>query len=141
MKCSNCKLEGYNKNNCPGCKEEKEERFDRLLEILPTETVFVSLAYFSLSRTIQKQGENPTFGEKVKDFLGSTGDLAALNHPNAGIALGGMLSLAYEGAKGDDGGFDFSAFDFSAIDSWLERRGLTKAGFEGLFGGESFVTI
>ena len=136
MKCSNCNLDGYNKNNCPRCKEKNEQKFDRLLEILPTETVFVSLAYFSLSQTIQKQGEDPTFGEKVKDFLGSTGDLAALKHPNAGIALGGMLSLAYEGAKGELGGFDFSA-----VDGWLERQGLTKAGFEGLFGGESFVQI
>jgi len=127
MKCSNCKLEGYNKNNCPRCKEKKEERFDRLLEVLPLQTAFVSLAYFSLSRTIQKQGT-------VTDLLGTAGDLAALKHPNAGIALGGMLSLAYEGAAKD-------GFDFSAIDGWLERQGLTKAGFEGLFGGESFVTI
>jgi len=90
MKCSNCKLEGYNKNNCPNCQEKNEERINRLLEILPTETVFVSIAYFSLSQTIQKQGT-------VTDLLGTTGDLAALRHPNAGIALGGMLSLAYEG--------------------------------------------
>lgn len=90
MKCSNCKLEGYNKNNCPRCKEKDEERFNRLLEILPTETLFVSIAYFSLSQTIQKQGT-------VTDLLGTAGDLAALKHPNAGIALGGMLSLAYEG--------------------------------------------
>tara|TARA_Y100000310_G_C20004382_1_gene499999 strand:+ start:99 stop:473 length:375 start_codon:yes stop_codon:yes gene_type:complete len=90
MKCSNCKLEGYNKNNCPRCKEKNEERINRLLEILPFETVFVSIAYFSLSQTIQKQGT-------VTDLLGSAGDLAALRHPNAGIALGGMLSLAYEG--------------------------------------------
>jgi len=90
MKCSNCKLEGYNKNNCPRCKEKTEERINRLLEILPFETVFVSVAYFSLSQTIQKQGT-------VTDLLGSAGDLAALKHPNAGIALGGMLSLAYEG--------------------------------------------
>lgn len=90
MKCSNCKLEGYNKNNCPNCKEKEEERINRLLEILPTETVFVSIAYFSLSQAIQKQGT-------VTDLLGTAGDLAALKHPNAGIALGGMLSLAYEG--------------------------------------------
>ena len=90
MKCSVCKLQGYNRNNCPNCKEKNEERINRLLEILPTETVFVSIAYFSLSQTIQKQGS-------VTDLLGTTGDLAALKHPNAGIALGGMLSLAYEG--------------------------------------------
>jgi len=135
MKCSVCKLQGYNRNNCPRCKEKNEERFNRLLEILPTETVFVSLAYFSLSQAIQKQGEDPTFGEKVKDFLGSTGDLAALSHPNAGIALGGMLSLAYEGAKGDLG------FDLSFAKDWLERQGLTKTAFEDLFGGKGFVSI
>jgi len=90
MKCSVCKLQGYNRNNCPNCKEKNEERINRLLEILPTETVFVSIAYFSLSQTIQKQGT-------VTDLLGTAGDLKALNHPNAGIALGGMLSLAYEG--------------------------------------------
>jgi len=127
MKCSNCKLEGYNKNNCPRCKEKNEERFDRLLEVLPLQTAFVSLAYFSLSRTIQKQGT-------VTDLLGTAGDLAALKHPNAGIALGGMLSLAYEGVSKD-------GFDFSAIDSWLERQGLTKGGFERFLGGESFVTL
>ena len=126
MKCSNCKLEGYNKNNCPNCKEKNEERFNRLLEILPTETLFISIAYFSLSQTIQKQGT-------VTDLLGTAGDLAALKHPNAGIALGGMLSLAFEGGKGD--------FDTSAVESWLERQGLTKAGFEGLFGGKGFVQI
>lgn len=127
MKCSNCNLDGYNKNNCPRCKEKNEQKFDRLLEVLPTETLFVSIAYFSLSQTIQKQGT-------VTDLLGTAGDLAALKHPNAGIALGGMLSLAYEGVSTD-------GFDFSAIDNWLERQGLTKAGFEGLFGGESFVSI
>ena len=94
MKCSNCKLEGYNKNNCPNCKEKQEERITRLLEILPFETVFVSIAYFSLSQTIQKQGT-------VTDLLGTAGDLAALKHPNAGISLGGMLSLAYEGYNED----------------------------------------
>jgi len=105
MKCSNCNLDGYNKNNCPRCKEKNEEKYDRLLEILPTETLFVSIAYFSLSQTIQKQG-------KVADLLGSAGDLAALSHPNAGIALGGMLSLAYEGATE---GFE--------ILTWLEEQG------------------
>ena len=105
MKCSNCKLEGYNKNNCPNCKEKEEERFNRLLEILPTETLFVSLAYFSLSQAIQKQGT-------VTDLLGTAGDLAALKHPNAGIALGGMLSLAFEGGLGD--------FDLSAIEKLLD---------------------
>jgi len=124
MKCSNCKLEGYNKNNCPRCKEKNEERFDRLLEILPTETVFVSLAYFSLSRTIQKQGT-------VTDLLGTVGDLAALKHPNAGIALGGMLSLAYEGASKD-------GFDFSFVENWLERQGITKGSVAGLAKGELF---
>ena len=123
MKCSNCKLEGYNKNNCPNCKEKQEERFNRLLEILPLQTVFVSLAYFSLSQTIQKQGS-------VTDLLGTTGDLAALKHPNAGIALGGMLSLAYEGGTG--------AFDFSLIENWLEKQGITKASVESLAKGELF---
>ena len=124
MKCSNCKLEGYNKNNCPRCKEKNEERFDRLLEILPTETAFVSLAYFSLSRTIQKQGT-------VTDLLGTAGDLAALKHPNAGIALGGMLSLAYEGVSKD-------GFDFSFVENWLERQGITKGSVAGLAKGELF---
>jgi hypothetical protein len=126
MKCSNCKLEGYNKNNCPRCKEKNEERFDRLLEILPTETVFVSIAYFSLSQTIQKR-------RPLLDFAGTAGDLLALKSPNAGIVLGGMLSLAYEGVT--DG------FDFSPINNWLERQGLTKTAFEDLFGGKSFVQI
>jgi len=114
MKCSNCKLEGYNKNNCPNCQEKNEERFNRLLDILPTETLFVSIAYFSLSQTIQKQGT-------VTDLLGTAGDLAALKHPNAGIALGGMLSLAFEGATE---GFD--------IVNWFEEQ--AKA-FETLSGG------
>jgi len=127
MKCSNCNLDGYNKNNCPRCKEKNEERFDRLLEILPTETLFVSIAYFSLSQTIQKQGT-------VTDLLGTAGDLAALKHPNAGIALGGMLSLAYEGVSEN-------GFDFSFADDWLERQGLTKTAFEDLIGGKSFVSI
>jgi hypothetical protein len=96
MKCSKCKLQGYNKNNCPRCKEKDEEKFNRLLEILPFETAFIALAYVSLSQAIQKQGT-------VSDLLGSAGDLAALKHPNAGIALGGMLSLAYEGAAGESG--------------------------------------
>jgi len=125
MKCSNCKLEGYNKNNCPRCKEKNEERFDRLLEILPTETVFVSLAYFSLSQTIQKR-------RPVLDFAGSVGDLAALRSPNAGIVLGGMLSLAYE--AGTEGWLQ-------QAEGWLERQGLTKTAFEDLFGGKSFVQI
>ena len=105
MKCSNCKLEGYNKNNCPNCKEKQEERFNRLLEILPLQTVFVSLAYFSLSQTIQKQGS-------VTDLLGTAGDLAALRHPDPGSVLGGMLSLAFEGGLGD--------FDLSAIEKLLD---------------------
>jgi len=125
MKCSNCKLEGYNKNNCPNCREKNEERINRLMEILPTETVFVSLAYFSLSQTIQKR-------RPLLDFAGSTGDLLALRHPNAGIALGAMLSLAYE--AGTEGWLE-------RAEGWLERQGLTKEGFEGLFGGEGFVQI
>ena len=125
MKCSNCKLEGYNKNNCPNCQEKNEERINRLIEILPTETVFVSLAYFSLSQTIQKQGP-------LSDFAGSGGDLLALRSPNAGIVLGGMLSLAYE--AGTEGWLE-------RAEGWLERQGLTKEGFEGLFGGKGFVQI
>ena len=104
MKCSNCKLEGYNKNNCPRCKEKEEEKLNRLLEILPFETAFVAISYVSLSQIIQKQGT-------VSDLLGSAGDLAALKHPNAGIALGGMLSLAYEGAAGE-----------SSLVEWLEKQ-------------------
>jgi hypothetical protein len=104
MKCSNCKLEGYNKNNCPRCKEKEEERMNRLLGILPFETAFVAISYVSLSQIIQKQGT-------VSDLLGSAGDLAALKHPNAGIALGGMLSLAYEGAAGE-----------SSLVEWLEEQ-------------------
>jgi len=123
MKCSNCKLEGYNKNNCPRCKEKTEERFNRLIEILPTKTVFVSLAYFSLSQAIQKQGS-------VTDLLGTAGDLAALKHPNAGIALGGMLSLLVEGSTG--------GFDFSFIENWLEKQGITKGSVERLAKGELF---
>jgi len=125
MKCSNCNLEGYNKNNCPRCKEKNEQKFDRLLEILPTETLFVSIAYFSLSQTIQKR-------RPLLDFAGSVGDLAALRHPNAGIALGGMLSLAYE--AGEEGWLE-------RADKWFERQGLTKTAFEDLIGGKSFVSI
>jgi len=125
MKCSNCNLDGYNKNNCPRCKEKNEARFDRLLEILPTETVFVSIAYFSLSQTIQKR-------RPLLDFAGSVGDLAALRHPNAGIALGGMISLAYE--AGEEGWLE-------RADNWLETQGLTKTAFEDLLGGKSFVSI
>ncbi len=104
MKCSNCKLEGYNKNNCPRCKEKEEEKLNRLLDILPFETAFIAISYVSLSQVIQKQGT-------VSDLLGSAGDLAALKHPNAGIALGGMLSLAYEGAAGE-----------SSLVEWLEKQ-------------------
>ena len=124
MKCSNCNLDGYNKNNCPRCKEKNEVKFDRLLEILPTETLFVSIAYFSLSQTIQKQGT-------VTDLLGTAGDLAALKHPNAGIALGGMLSLAYEGVSEN-------GFDFSFVENWLEKQGITKGSVERLAKGELF---
>jgi hypothetical protein len=112
MKCSNCKLEGYNKNNCPRCKEKEEERINRLLDVLPYETAFVAISYVSLSQIIQKQGT-------VSDLLGSAGDLAALKHPNAGIALGGMLSLAYEGSAGELG-----------LVNWLEEQ--LKAG-KGLY--------
>ena len=125
MKCSNCNLDGYNKNNCPRCKEKNEQKFNRLLEILPTETLFVSIAYFSLSQTIQKQGT-------VTDLLGTAGDLAALKHPNAGIALGGMLSLAFEGLVDEEG------FDLSILTNWLERQGITEASIEGLAKGELF---
>ncbi len=122
MKCSNCKLEGYNKNNCPRCKEKNEERFDRLLEILPTETVFVSIAYFSLSQTIQKR-------RPLLDFAGTAGDLLALKSPNAGIVLGGMLSLAYE--AGTEGWLE-------RAEGWLERQGITKGTLESLTKGELF---
>jgi len=126
MKCSNCNLDGYNKNNCPRCKEKNEVKFDRLLEILPTETVFVSIAYFSLSQTIQKR-------RPVLDFAGSLGDLAALKHPNAGIALGGMLSLAYE--AGEEGLLE-------QIGTWLEKQaetvGIIKGSVESLVKGELY---
>ena len=122
MKCSNCKLEGYNKNNCPRCKEKQEEKFNRLLEILPTETVFVSLAYFSLSQTIQKR-------RPLLDFAGTGGDLLALRSPNAGIVLGGMLSLAYE--AGTEGWLE-------RAEGWLEKQGITKTSIEGLAKGELF---
>ena len=65
--------------------------------------LFIAISYVSLSQVIQKQGT-------VSDLLGSAGDLAALKHPNAGIALGGMLSLAYEGAAGE-----------SSLVEWLEK--------------------
>jgi hypothetical protein len=107
MKCSNCKLEGYNKNNCPRCKEKEEEKLNRLLDVLPFETAFVAISYVSLSQIIQKQGT-------VADLLGSAGDLAALKHPNAGIALGGMLSLAYEGAAGESGLVEWLEEQFAA---------------------------
>ena len=107
MKCSNCKLEGYNKNNCPRCKEKEEEKLNRLLEILPFETAFIAISYVSLSQLIQKQGT-------VSDLLGSAGDLAATRHPNAGIALGGMLSLAYEGAAGESGLVEWLEGQFAA---------------------------
>jgi len=89
MKCSKCKLEGYNKRNCPACKEKREERFNRLLDLLPTETVFVALTYFVLSQELQKLGSGP-------DVLGTLGDLKALKSPDAGIFLGGMASVIYE---------------------------------------------
>jgi hypothetical protein len=114
MKCSNCKLEGYNKNNCPRCKEKEEEKLNRLLEILPFETAFVAISYVSLSQIIQKQKHDPSFADKIKDFLGSAGDLAATRHPNAGIALGGMLSLAYEGAAGESGLVEWLEEQFAA---------------------------
>ena len=62
------------------------------------------LAMSHSTQVIQKQGT-------VSDLLGSAGDLAALKHPNAGIALGGMLSLAYEGAAGE-----------SSLVEWLEKQ-------------------
>jgi len=107
MKCSKCKLKGYNKNNCPECKEKEEEKFNRLLDVLPFETAFIAISYVSLSQLIQKQGT-------VADLLGSAGDLAALRHPNAGIALGGMLSLAYEGAAGESGLVEWLEGQFEA---------------------------
>jgi len=107
MKCSKCKLQGYNKVNCPKCKEKEEEKFNRLLDVLPFETAFIAISYVSLSQLIQKQGT-------VADLLGSAGDLAALRHPNAGIALGGMLSLAYEGAAGESGLVEWLEGQFEA---------------------------
>ena len=94
MKCSVCKLEGYNKNNCPRCKEKNEEKINRLLEILPTETVFVALSYVSLSQLLQKTGT-------AADLLGTGSDLLALKHPDAGIFLGGIMSLGYESLSED----------------------------------------
>ena len=132
MKCSNCKLEGYNKNNCPNCQEKNEERINRLIEILPTETVFVSLAYFSLSQTIQRS-DKEMFGVAIPDLLGTGGDLYALKSPNAGIVLGGMLSLAFEASRGEEGGFDFSL-----IENWLERQGITEGSVTRLAKGELF---
>ena len=94
MKCSLCKLEGYNKNNCPRCKEKNEEKINRLLEILPTETVFVALSYVSLSQLLQKTGT-------AADLLGTGSDLLALKHPDPGIFLGGIMSLGYESLSED----------------------------------------
>ena len=94
MKCSKCKLQGYNKNNCPACKEKAEKRLTQLLEILPTQTVFVGLTYFVLSQELQKLGTGA-------DILGTGGDLTALKSPDAGIFLGGMASLIYETKKED----------------------------------------
>ena len=85
-------------------QRKEEEKLNRLLDILPFETAFIAISYVSLSQVIQKQGT-------VSDLLGSAGDLAALKHPNAGIALGGMLSLAYEGAAGE-----------SSLVEWLENN-------------------
>ena len=89
MKCSKCKLQGYNKRNCPACKEKTEKKLNRLLDLLPTETVFVALTYFVLSQELQKLGSGP-------DILGTAGDLRALKSPDAGIFLGGMASVIYE---------------------------------------------
>jgi len=94
MKCSKCKLQGYNKNNCPACKEKAEKRLNQLLEILPTQTVFVALTYFVLSQELQKLGTGA-------DILGTGGDLTALKSPDPGIFLGGMASLIYETKKED----------------------------------------
>ena len=140
MKCSNCKLSGYNKNNCPRCKEKTEEKINRMLEILPTKTIFIALAYFSLSQAIQRS-EKEFLGVKLPDFLGTGGDLLALKSGDAGIILGGMLSLFYEAAGGQEG------FDLSILTNWLEKQGLTKEAWEGLTteGGmvspSSFVTV
>jgi hypothetical protein len=131
MKCSNCKLEGYNKNNCPNCKEKEEERLNRLLEILPTETFFIALTYFSLSQVIQKS-KKEMFGVELPDLLGTGGDLYALKNNNPGIVLGGMLSLAFEGLVDEEG------FDLSILTNWLERQGITEASIEGLAKGELF---
>jgi len=89
MKCSKCKLQGYNKSNCPACKEKTEKKLNRLLDLLPTDTVFVALTYFVLSQELQKLGSGP-------DILGTAGDLRALKSPDAGIFLGGMASIIYE---------------------------------------------
>ena len=89
MKCSKCKLPGYNKSNCPACKEKTEKKLNRLLDLLPTETVFVALTYFVLSQELQKLGSGP-------DILGTAGDLRALKSPDAGMFLGGMASIIYE---------------------------------------------
>ena len=94
MKCSNCKLQGYNKRNCPACKDKNEKKLNRLLDLLPTETVFVALTYFVLSQELQKLGSGP-------DILGTAGDLRALKSPDAGIFLGGMASVIYETKKED----------------------------------------
>jgi len=131
MKCSVCKLEGYNKNNCPRCKEKNEERFNRLLEVLPIKTFGVALTYFLLSRTIQAS-KKELFGVALPDLLGTGGDLYALKSPSAGIVLGGMLSLGYEAAIEKDG------FDFTIIENWLEKQGITKGSVEGLAKGELF---
>ena len=133
MKCSKCKLEGYNKNNCPRCKEKTEERINRMLEILPMKTIFIAIAYFSLSQTIQKS-EKEFMGVNLPDFLGTGGDLYALKAGDPGIVLGGMLSLAFEGLVDEEG------FDLSILTSWLERQGLTKESFESLTSGESFLS-
>jgi len=120
MKCSNCKLEGYNKNNCPNCKEKNEERINRLLEILPLKTVFVALAYVSLSQLLQKQGP-------VADLLGTGGDLIALKSPDAGIFLGGMASLAVEqAADGFDivNWFEEQAKAFETLSSGLDPKAI-----------------
>ena len=94
MKCSNCKLQGYNKGNCPACKDKNEKKLNRLLDLLPTQTAFVALTYFVLSQELQKLGSGP-------DILGTLGDLKALKSPDAGIFLGGMASVIYETKKED----------------------------------------
>ena len=112
MKCSRCKLKGYNKNNCPACKEKTEERLNRVIDLMPTETYLIALTYFVLSQEMQKRGI-------ASDILGTGADLMALKSPNAGIFLGGMSSALFEVAE--EGFLEKTVSDLESFIDWSKK--------------------